>query len=123
VTNQAKGKAAEGVAAAWLRGQGYEILAHNHMTRLGEVDLVAKDGETLCFVEVRSRATSTFGSPAQTVTRRKRQRIAKAATDWAVRHGGLDQDMRFDVVSVEWKGAWPQLQLIRGAFHVDGEAA
>jgi len=115
-----RGQGAEALAAAWLERQGYEVLARNHRTRRGEVDLVCREGGALCFVEVRSRSRLDFGSPMESVTVAKARRVVSAATDWAVRHGGLEQAMRFDVVSVDLSGASPRLELVRGAFDADG---
>ncbi len=115
-----RGREAEDAAATWLAGMGYELLARNHATRRGEVDLVCREGPTLCFVEVRSRTRMDYGSPAASVTVAKARRVIAAATDWAVRHGGLDRDMRFDVVSVDLAGPAPRFELIRGAFDASG---
>lgn len=110
----------EDAAARWLQGQGYRVLARNHATRLGEVDLVCREGDTICFVEVRGRASSAWGTPEETVGAAKARRVVAAATDWALRHGGLEQPMRFDVVAVELSGPTPRFRLHRGAFDADG---
>lgn len=115
-----KGREAEEAAAAWLEGQGYRVVARNHATRRGEVDLVCCEGEVLCFVEVRSRSRADRGSPAESVTPDKARRVVAAATDWAVRHGGLERLMRFDVVAVDLSGAGPRFTLFRGAFDASG---
>ena len=115
------GRAAEEEAAGWLERQGYAVLARNHATRAGEVDLVCREGATLCFVEVRSRSRLDFGSPAGSVTLAKARRVVAAATDWALRHGGLEQQMRFDVVAVDLSpGGGPRFELFRGAFDASG---
>jgi len=116
----ARGRRGEEAAAAWLQGQGFEVLARNHATRRGEVDLVCREGETTCFVEVRSRSRLDHGSPAESVTVHKARRVVAAATDWAVRHGGLDRPFRFDVVAVEWSPGGPRFALFRGAFDASG---
>ncbi len=117
----AVGRAAEEGAARWLAAQGYEILARNHRTRRGEVDLVCREAGVLAFVEVRSRSRLDYGSPAGSVDRAKARRVVAAATDWALRHGGLGQDMRFDVVAADLSGREPRFLLIRGAFDAEGE--
>jgi len=116
-----KGREAEEAAAAWLEAQGYRVVARNHATRRGEVDLVCREGDTLCFVEVRSRRSTGHGSPAESITGQKARRVVAAATDWAVRHGGLDRAIRFDVVAVDLSGARPRFTLFRGAFDASGE--
>jgi putative endonuclease len=117
-----RGRGAEAAAARWLEAQGYRVLARNHATRRGEVDLVCDERGTLCFVEVRSRTSMAFGSPSLTVDRRKARRVVHAATDWAVRNGGLERAIRFDVVAVDLSGPSPRFELIRGAFDGDGSA-
>lgn len=119
-TTRARGRRGEEAAGAWLVSQGFEILAQNHATRRGEVDLVCREGATLCFVEVRSRSRLDRGTPAESVTRAKARRVVAAATDWAVRHGGLERPIRFDVVSVEWAPEGPRFALFRGAFDASG---
>jgi putative endonuclease len=116
----ARGRAAEALAAAFLETQGYEVVARNHACRRGEVDLVCRDGGTLCFVEVRSRSRRDYGSPEESVTVAKARRVVAAATDWALRHGGLARAMRFDVVAVDLSAASPRFTLYRGAFDADG---
>lgn len=116
-----RGRAAEALAEAWLVRQGFEVLARNHSSRRGEVDLVCREGTVLCFVEVRSRSRCDFGTPAETVTRAKARRVVAAATDWAMRHGGLDREMRFDVVSVFTGPGGPALEIVRGAFDGEGD--
>lgn len=115
-----RGRAAEGAAARWLENQGWSILARNHSTRLGEVDLVCREGETLCFVEVRSRSRIDYGSPAASVGQAKARRIVQAATHWALQHGGLQQRIRFDVLAVDLSSGLPEFALFRDAFDADG---
>jgi putative endonuclease len=119
-TTRERGRQAEDLAAAWLERQGFTVLARNHATPRGEVDLVCREGETLCFVEVRSRAPGGYGSAAESVTRAKARRVVAAATHWALQHGGLDQPMRFDVVAITTGPGRPELELFRGAFDASG---
>jgi putative endonuclease len=119
-SSRARGRAAEDAAASWLVAQGFEVLARNHATRRGEVDLVCREAGVLCFVEVRSRARLDYGSPVASVDARKARRVIAAATDWALRHGGLEQDMRFDVVSVHLSPGALRFELFRGAFDAAG---
>lgn len=117
---RAKGRAAEELAAAYLERRGFEILDRNHATRQGEVDLVCRDGEVLCFVEVRSRSSEAFGGPEETVDRRKARRVISAAEDWAARNGGLDRAIRFDVIAVTLGEGEPRIDHFEGAFDGDG---
>ena len=98
------------------------VLDRNHATRSGEVDLVCRDGRVLCFVEVRSRAGRGHGAPEETVDRRKALRVVAAATDWARRHGAMDDDIRFDVLAVNGSGDAPGFELFQGAFDSSGGA-
>lgn len=110
---QATGLDAEDAAAALLARHGLEILARNYRTRLGEIDLVARDGETLVFVEVRSRASDRFGGALESVTAAKRHRLVAAARQYLslLRR---EPPCRFDVVTVQaGEPAW-----LRGAFEV-----
>ncbi len=116
-----RGREAEALAEAWLVRHGFEVLARNHATRRGEVDLVCREGTVVCFVEVRSRSRRDLGTPAESVTRAKARRVVAAATHWALRHGGLEQEMRFDVVSVLTGPGAPVVELIRGAFDGAGD--
>ncbi len=117
---RARGREAEALAERWLRGRGFRILDRNHATRRGEVDLVCEEGGTICFVEVRSRATGAPASPAETVTRAKALRVVAAATDWARRRGVLEHPLRFDVVSVLFGPGEPKVEIMRGAFDAGG---
>ncbi len=117
---RARGRAAEDAVASWLVAQGYEVLARNQATRRGEVDLVCREGGALCFVEVRSRSRLDYGSPAASVNVAKARRVVAAATEWAMRHGGLEQEMRFDVVAVDLSRGAARFELIRGAFDGSG---
>jgi len=105
------GHAAEALAALHLRDRGLSIVERNVRSRHGEIDLVARDGATLVFVEVRLRTSARFGGAVGSVTPRKRARIAAAARHYLMRLG-REPRCRFDVVTVE--GARPTW--LRGAF-------
>jgi putative endonuclease len=115
-----RGREAEALAERYLAGLGYRTLARNHATRRGEVDLVCRDGEVICFVEVRSRSSAAQGSPLETVGIAKARRVVAAATDWARRNGALEQPLRFDVVGVLLDRHEPRFELVRGAFDASG---
>lgn len=116
----ARGRAAEALAASWLVEQGLEVLDRNHRCPAGEVDLVCREGEALVFVEVRSRTSEAQGGPEETVGRRKARRVVAAATDWALRNGGMERVIRFHVVAVTFSGDGPRIELFRDAFDADG---
>ena len=88
-------------AAAYLKEHGYEILEMNYRCRRGEVDIVARDGEYLVFVEVKYRKNAAAGAPAEAVEYRKQQRICYVAGNYLMTHHlGSETPVRFDVVSV-----------------------
>jgi putative endonuclease len=114
---RARGRVGEVAAEAHLRRRGFRILARNVHVRHGEVDLVAMEGATLCFVEVRLRSSDRYGTPAESVDGRKRRRLVRAAAAVLAR-GGLPRyrEVRFDVVSVRPGSRGPQVELLRDAF-------
>ena len=94
------GARGEEIAAAHLARAGLRVAARNFRTRRGEVDIVAEDGAPLVFVEVRTRRTASYGSPEESVTERKRQRIVLAAQQYLQEHGLESRPWRVDVVAV-----------------------
>ena len=107
------GSAAEAMAAAFLERKGLAIVARNYRCRLGEIDLVARDGNTTVFVEVRSRASSAFGGAAASITAAKRQRLLKAARHYLSRQRTMPP-CRFDALLIE--GDPPRIDWLRDAF-------
>ncbi len=117
---RAIGREAEDLAAAFLEERGCEVIARNHRIRRGEVDLVCREGDVVCFVEVRSRTSAAHGGPEETVQPAKARRVVAAATDWAVRNGALEGAIRFDVVAVTFGDGAPRVEHFRGAFDASG---
>ena len=114
---QQKGKASERLAVAYLQRQGYEIRATNVRYPVGEIDILARDGPALCFVEVRARHSIAFGAAADSITARKRQHLMRAARWYLHRLREPPALVRFDVVAIDWTpGGSPAIQLIRSAF-------
>ena len=109
------GAQAETLAAAHLERRGYRIVARNVTARGGELDLVAIDGDTLCFVEVRARADARHGAADETVGPIKRRRIITAARVFLTRWRDPSMPCRFDVVAVEPGG----VRVIQNAFDAD----
>lgn len=107
----AKGLEAEQQAAAYLVAQGLRLVDRNWRCKGGEIDLVMRDGATLAFVEVRSRAGMGFGGAAASITRGKQARVILAARHYLMTKG-LDAPCRFDVVLVQ-DG---RLEWLKGAF-------
>jgi putative endonuclease len=114
------GKTAENRACAELERQGYAILARRYRTRLGEIDIVARDGPTVVFVEVKARRGSSCGHPAEAVTPWKQRRIATMAADYLTRQRLPDVACRFDVVAITGDGeSGGGIEVIRSAFWAD----
>lgn len=99
-TRQSLGWSGEEAACAELRRRGYSIVARRYRTRAGELDIVARDGRTMVFVEVKTRSSSAFGSALEAVTPRKQAQVRKMATDYLWRTGLGEVPCRFEVVSV-----------------------
>jgi len=108
-----RGEDAERLAAALLSRNGLRIVSTNYRTRFGEIDLVARDGGTLVFVEVRQRRSAAFGGAAASITASKQRRLIRAARQYLA-STGADTPCRFDAVLVE--GDPPRIEWIRDAF-------
>lgn len=114
---QLLGRSGEATAAKYLKKCGFSIVKKNYSCKHGEIDLIAKDGDILVFVEVKTRSQQAFGSPASSVNSRKQIQISKAAHNYLVEHQVGDVDARFDVVSVFMlKGEKPVIEHIPDAF-------
>jgi len=110
----------ENLACAALERRGYAILARRYRTRVGEIDIVAADGDTMVFVEVKARRDTRCGVPAEAVTWWKQRRIITMARFYLAVHQCQHRPARFDVVSVlAPRGAAPTVEIIRGAFTAD----
>ncbi len=114
------GKAGEDKAAVFLTANGYKILKRNYKTKLGEIDIIARDRETICFVEVKSRTSERFGLPQEAISKSKQRQIAKVALMFLKENNLLDSFTRFDAVSVLFGPDKPKLELIKNAFDLTG---
>ena len=110
------GRRGEDEAARFLRKKGYRILKRNYSCRFGEIDLVARDGDTVVFVEVKTRRSSSFGPAAEAVDRRKMGRIKKASEFFLKEFNLTEHAARFDVVCIENREGGPCIELIKNAF-------
>ena len=113
------GRNAEKQAADFLRGRGYRILETNVRFTVGEVDIIAEDGPTLVFVEVRARRPSRFGTPEDSLTAGKRRRVVHAVELYQQsRHLKEDRPLRIDVVAIDLQpsGVATRIELIQNAF-------
>lgn len=100
LTRRDLGEAGEAAAAAWLEARGYRVVARNVRTRHGEIDLVARLGDVVVFVEVKSRTSARFGHPADAIVPWKQHRLALLAATYLHRVGLEDSAVRFDAIAV-----------------------
>ena len=114
---RALGQLGEEMAVRHLQRLGYVILARNYRSPEGEVDIIARDGPRLAFVEVRARRGTAYGTPEESVTSRKQARLATVARSYLQEQGCVDVDWGIDVVAVEFtpRGALQRIELIRNA--------
>ena len=110
------GRTGEDLAVCYLKNQGYTIVERNYRMRIGEIDIIARDGECLVFVEVKTRRSSRFGSPFDAVDFRKQQQVSRVALAFMTRHRCGDVPVRFDVVGVHLEKQPPGIELIKNAF-------
>jgi putative endonuclease len=112
------GRTGEARAAKHLAEQGYTILERNYRLSQGELDLIALDGDTLVFVEVKTRRGNAYGAPELAVDQRKQERMVKAALGY-LKHKKLHQmPCRFDVVAISGADG-DRVELIRNAFEME----
>lgn len=96
------GRRGEDAAAQYLQRLGYQILARADQAKTGELDLVARDRQTIVFVEVKTRQSPDTGRPAEAVDAAKQRRLSRLAVTFLKRHGLLESPARFDVIAVTW---------------------
>ena len=94
------GRYGENVAAQYLTKHKYNILGRNFSCRFGEIDLIAWDGESVIFVEVKARKDASFGLPREAVNRRKQQTIVQCANYWLFKNKQTGVPVRFDVIEI-----------------------
>jgi putative endonuclease len=110
------GRRGERAAEKYLRRNGYRIVARNFRAAGAEIDLVAMDGETLVFVEVKTRRSRIAGAPEEAVDERKQTRMRRAAEVFARRYRADEIEMRFDIAAVDASGRRLEIELLRNAF-------
>jgi len=110
-----RGRNAELLAAQFLEGNGMRIVARNWRCRMGEIDLIARDRETVVFVEVRQRASRAFGGAAESIDAAKRRKLVAAANLY-IGSRGSNAPCRFDAVLLDGEG---RIEWLRDAFRAD----
>ena len=117
------GRRGEDAAARFLKRLGYKILDRGRRLAAGELDLVALDGRTIVFVEVKTRTSADAGHPAEAVDEVKQRKLTRLAVTFLKRHGLLEFPARFDVVAITWpdKGGRPVIEHFKNAFDAVGQ--
>ena len=112
------GNKGERLAARFLRRQGFKILARQYSNRFGEIDLIALDGRSVVFVEVKTRRSTAAGHPVEAITAGKQKKLTQVALAFLKRHALLEHPARFDVVTVLWPetSGKPEIKHYRNAF-------
>lgn len=116
--SQYLGKAGEEKAVGLLKDSGYRIISRNYKTKLGEIDIIAFDRDTLCFIEVKTRRSDKFGLPLEAISVFKQRQISKVALEFLKEKKLLEKKSRFDVISVLLSEDKPRLDLIKDAFEL-----
>ena len=111
------GQKGEEFAISFLRKKGYKIKVCNYKTRIGEIDIIARDGDTLVFIEVKTRESLEYGHPFEAVNARKRKKLAMVAMLYLKRFDDVPP-CRFDIVSIFINNGTPECELIKDAFEV-----
>lgn len=122
ILNRLLGDRGERAAARYLKRQGYRILARQSRSQIGEIDLIAMDGRTVVFVEVKTRTSQAAGHPAEAITAAKRRQLTRTALAWLKRRDLLDCSCRFDVVAITWQpGGAPVIEHFQNAFEPESD--
>ncbi len=117
LSTRSKGKQGEEIAVQYLMNNGYRIVEKNYKNNFGEIDVVACEGDTVVFVEVKARNTSNYGHPSAAVDLRKQQRLCKIAAAYLVRKRLTNHPIRFDVVSI----CGEKIEVIKDAFELQDD--
>jgi len=116
-SNQQKfGEKSENLAAWYLKQNGYKIIEQNYRNRMGEIDIIAQDGKTIVFVEVKSRRSVRYGSPKFAVTPKKQRTISRVALYYLKTTNQTGAKARFDVVAIISNRDEPQIEMVKNAF-------
>jgi len=110
------GRTSEKRAARHMASKGYRIIEMNYRCRFGEIDIIARNGDTLVFCEVKARNSRTFGSPLEGITGAKIKRIRKTAEYYLMTKKLKNTDCRFDAVTVDRSGSGTVIEIIPNAF-------
>lgn len=112
------GEKGEFIAERHLKKKGYKILERNYRTKLGEIDIIAKEKKTIVFVEVKTRRSWQFGNPKGSVTPAKQRKISMVALQYLKTIDRSNTKARFDVVAITATRDTPQIEIIKNAFEL-----
>ncbi|MFC1645555.1 YraN family protein [Candidatus Omnitrophota bacterium] len=116
------GRKGEDAAVDFLKRKGYKIIERNYRNKLGEIDVIAKDSNTLCFIEVKTRTNFKFGYPQEAITNFKQKKINRVALSYLKQYNLLNISARFDIISVVFnKQDKFDIEIIKDAFSLEGK--
>jgi putative endonuclease len=113
------GKKGEGVALRFLKRRGYRIVEKNYVCKMGEMDIIAKEKDTLVFIEVKTRTSTMFGPPQLAVNSSKQRQLSKVALNYLKEKHLEDVKARFDVVAILLRQKGEEIELIKDAFDLN----
>jgi putative endonuclease len=111
-----RGTLGEEAAAEFLKQHGYEIIERNYFYQHGEIDIIAKENETLVFVEVKARSSAKFGAPEEFVTPKKQELLRRTAEGYMLERAIGEADCRFDVVAVMMTDGNTECRILKNCF-------
>lgn len=110
-----KGKIGEELAINYLKKKGYKIIETNFSCKLGEIDIIAKEGETICFIEVKYRKTKEYGTSIEAIDTKKVHKLVNASKYYCMLNKMIDVPLRFDVIGIDISEKTPNYTLIKNA--------
>jgi putative endonuclease len=113
------GRRSEDVACAYLIARGWRILERNYRAGHKEIDIIARSGDTIAFVEVKARAGDDWGHPLEAITWLKRREIAHVARAWLQKNRCATLEYRFDAIAIQWRGRSHVLEYVPNAWRVE----
>jgi putative endonuclease len=113
------GKKGEEKAIRFLKKRGYRIIEKNYVCKMGEMDIIAREKDTLAFIEVKTRTSTEFGPPQLAVTEFKQRQLSKVALNFLKEKNIEDMKARFDVVAILLAPEGEEIELIRDAFDLN----
>lgn len=117
-TSRQYGEKGESQAVLFLKRSGYRILEQNYRTRLGEIDIIAKEGGAIVFVEVKARRSKRYGHPKWAITLKKQRNLSMVALQYLKSTNQMESKARFDVLTIQSDGGAQQVEIVRNAFEL-----